>query len=608
MASRRPTRIVCVGDEGTGKTALQLVYSGAAFPQSHYPTVSDSYNTQHHSNPQHEVELIDTPGSEDLDRLRPFSYDGAQVVLLCFAINDPRSLANVEEKWLPETRVFAPSAPVLLVGLKKDLRTDRLTVEMLRRDGFAPISTSQALAISSRISALGYRECSARTGEGVSDVFELGFTPSAEGGFVPHLIAEDDDSESDVMSPESSIMEDDDVLSPESSVAGEDEDDEGQGMRSRRSSHLESVQEEDEEGLEEEDDDEEDYDDDGEDDADRMRRKPSRRSLATSTMTTTTMTTTTDATEDTTEDEDMAEDVMEEDDEEGDEHLDNGVVAFGEGQSQGLVAGDETHHGDDALLPEPKTHATDRTSLKSDKGTTPLAARESSEEPDSSTIRAIGNESTVDLSGGAGNAGRTSIEESASVIRMPSRESMSGREKPSDASIVEEKGPIDHGESNKTLVTEGEDVDVYEMDDLEGSEGKEGKKEKKFILGGAKDKYREGGRLRGGGGGRGGGSDDEEQTPETLERKSTKSKRSNDLLTQKDKPEDFDPIPQLRRGSVGSMSIAAASLKGVQRQGSVLRNRPSDSTLKKGVGGMTQPQRSQPPVKKKESDGCCVIL
>lgn len=39
----------------------------------------------------------DTPGQEDFDRLRPLSYEDAHVILICFAINSPESLENVQK-------------------------------------------------------------------------------------------------------------------------------------------------------------------------------------------------------------------------------------------------------------------------------------------------------------------------------------------------------------------------------------------------------------------------------------------------------------------------------------------------------------------------------
>lgn len=45
-----------------------------------------------------ELALWDTAGQEDYDRLRPLSYPESHVILICFAIDYPTSLLNVEDK------------------------------------------------------------------------------------------------------------------------------------------------------------------------------------------------------------------------------------------------------------------------------------------------------------------------------------------------------------------------------------------------------------------------------------------------------------------------------------------------------------------------------
>ena len=47
---------------------------------------------------QVELALWDTAGQEDYDRLRPLSYPDSHVVLICYAIDSPDSLENVQEK------------------------------------------------------------------------------------------------------------------------------------------------------------------------------------------------------------------------------------------------------------------------------------------------------------------------------------------------------------------------------------------------------------------------------------------------------------------------------------------------------------------------------
>jgi Ras family len=45
-----------------------------------------------------ELALWDTAGQEEYDRLRPLSYPDSDVILICFAVDYPTSLENVEDK------------------------------------------------------------------------------------------------------------------------------------------------------------------------------------------------------------------------------------------------------------------------------------------------------------------------------------------------------------------------------------------------------------------------------------------------------------------------------------------------------------------------------
>merc|ERR1712062_40567 len=82
-------------------------------------------------NKQVELALWDTEGNEDFDRLRPLSYPDTDVILMCFSIDSLASFENILEKWTPEAKRFCPNVPIILVGNKKDLRNDSITIEKL---------------------------------------------------------------------------------------------------------------------------------------------------------------------------------------------------------------------------------------------------------------------------------------------------------------------------------------------------------------------------------------------------------------------------------------------------------------------------------------------
>ena len=235
-------KLVIVGDGACGKTCLLIVFSKGEFPevrrascpqaspactrrsrrvlarppraaaprQVYVPTVFENYVADVEVDNKHvELALWDTAGQEDYDRLRPLSYPDSHVILVCFSIDNPDSLENVQEKvrvpprpaalpprspctarpahpaarrgvcarlgparqWISEVIHFCQGLPILLVGCKKDLRNDPKVIEELAKNKQKPVSTEEGAAVANKISAYMYLECSAKTGEGVKEVF-----------------------------------------------------------------------------------------------------------------------------------------------------------------------------------------------------------------------------------------------------------------------------------------------------------------------------------------------------------------------------------------------------------------------------------------------------
>ncbi|CAD6449288.1 02487a2f-5747-490e-a7b5-8ef502e673ba [Sclerotinia trifoliorum] len=166
-------KIVVVGDGGCGKTCLLISYSQGYFPEKYVPTVFENYITY----PTHqqtgktlELALWDTAGQEEYDRLRPLSYPETDLLFVCFAIDCPNSLDNVMDKWYPEVLHFCPYTPLILVGLKSDLRTKRTCIDLLKTQGLTPVTTEQGMAVARKMGAR-YMECSSKEMTGVDEIF-----------------------------------------------------------------------------------------------------------------------------------------------------------------------------------------------------------------------------------------------------------------------------------------------------------------------------------------------------------------------------------------------------------------------------------------------------
>ena len=78
----------------------------------------------------------------------------------------------MKTKWVPEVRHHCPEVPILLVGTKMDLRSNKDTLKKLEEQGLAPVSTSQGNAQAKDIGAIEYLECSALEQKGLKDVFD----------------------------------------------------------------------------------------------------------------------------------------------------------------------------------------------------------------------------------------------------------------------------------------------------------------------------------------------------------------------------------------------------------------------------------------------------
>ena len=86
-----------------------------------------------------ELALWDTAGQEDYDRLRPLSYPDSHVILICFAVDSPDSLDNVQEK----VRIQRDDSPFcLLDGYAACALTVTDCVKLVDLGGSALLPTS----------------------------------------------------------------------------------------------------------------------------------------------------------------------------------------------------------------------------------------------------------------------------------------------------------------------------------------------------------------------------------------------------------------------------------------------------------------------------------
>lgn len=172
MAAKK-IKCVMVGDGTVGKTYMMVTYVNNEYPQIYCGTVFDNYVSKVTvNNEEVELNLWDTSGSEDYDRLRPLAYPDTDVVVICFSVVSEASFINIEEKWYPGIKHYCPKVPIILVGTKIDLRNDEKTIGKLKAQKEKPLIYRDGVSLMAKIGAVKYFECSALTREGLNEVFE----------------------------------------------------------------------------------------------------------------------------------------------------------------------------------------------------------------------------------------------------------------------------------------------------------------------------------------------------------------------------------------------------------------------------------------------------
>jgi small GTP-binding protein len=170
IAGATRVKLVVVGDGAVGKTSLLISYATNNFPTDYVPTVFENYTARKKRGEETILlHLWDTAGQEEYDRLRPLSYPGADVVLLCFSTVSQASYDAIRDKWAPEVNHYIHEVPHLLVGTKIDLREAQHPDPNSGK--FEPITLEMGQSMAKQIKAAKYLEVSSKTRQGLEEVF-----------------------------------------------------------------------------------------------------------------------------------------------------------------------------------------------------------------------------------------------------------------------------------------------------------------------------------------------------------------------------------------------------------------------------------------------------
>lgn len=167
-------KTVLVGDGATGKTCLCRTFAHGYPCMEYIPTVFDNYTIKLNL-PEEPVTLniFDTAGQEDYDRLRPLSYPETDVMIVNFSIANENTLYNVVEKWYPEVEHHIREVQIVLAGLQSDARDSKKAREELQARSRKPVSYTRGVEIAKEIGASAYVECSSLNNQGVVQLFQV---------------------------------------------------------------------------------------------------------------------------------------------------------------------------------------------------------------------------------------------------------------------------------------------------------------------------------------------------------------------------------------------------------------------------------------------------
>jgi len=162
-------KVILVGPRSCGKTSLALRLFGDPYHDdgcAHPPTAKTYVVERVVDGKKVMFHILDT-GSGEGFRCDSFGTFDPDLCLLCFAVDEPGSLDTTGEKCKTELSRFYPNVPVIVVGCKKDLRSDPVNQGSMQQ---RIVTHVQGTTRAGAIGAEAYLECSSRDGTGIEDL------------------------------------------------------------------------------------------------------------------------------------------------------------------------------------------------------------------------------------------------------------------------------------------------------------------------------------------------------------------------------------------------------------------------------------------------------
>ena len=162
MSSIISYKVVLLGESGVGKSSIAQRYTKNEYSEFQESTIGASFLTktiEREDNSRCRFEIWDTAGQERYHSLAPMYYRGAKGCVVVYDITSTQSFEKAQS-WVNELQQScSPDMIISLVGNKLDRRHSR------------NVSPNDAEEYA-RNQDLLYTEVSAKTGEGVTELFD----------------------------------------------------------------------------------------------------------------------------------------------------------------------------------------------------------------------------------------------------------------------------------------------------------------------------------------------------------------------------------------------------------------------------------------------------
>nr|XP_002128431.1 dnaJ homolog subfamily C member 27-like isoform X1 [Ciona intestinalis] len=154
------TKVVAIGDSGTGKTCLIKNFCESRFSPTYHATVGVDYGfkVQEVKGVPLRVHMWDLSGDDHYFEVRKELLDDIDACFLVYDVTSRQSFLNLE-KWIHELGKRRPNAAIVLAGNKSDIRTNKNCVPLYEAKKWA------------NERKMKHFDTSAKTGEGVQAMF-----------------------------------------------------------------------------------------------------------------------------------------------------------------------------------------------------------------------------------------------------------------------------------------------------------------------------------------------------------------------------------------------------------------------------------------------------